>query len=117
MPRVSLHPALIMLVFVGALGGCAWVPEPTQRAWQSDVSKLSTAFQEIPSLWRPAPQPSQACLLWFSEDRVVQQDNVSDEVRYRRCPNTATYAAMGQRLDARPQLGETGPLPPARMRE
>ena len=108
---------LVGLAAAGVLSGCAWVPEPTQRAWQSDMTKLSSGFNDIPRLWRPAPQPAEACLLWFSEDRVVQQDNVSDEVRYRRCPNTPVYAAAGQRLDGRPQLGQTGPLPPARMSE
>lgn len=111
------HACIVGLAAAGGLTGCAWVPEPAQRAWQQDMTKLSTGLNDTPSLWRPAPQPTEACLLWFAEDRVVLQDNVSDEVRYRRCPNTPTYAAAGQRLDARPQLGEIGPLPPARMSE
>lgn len=117
MLRVSLRPAMVLLLALAGLSGCAWVPEPTQRAWQSDVTKLSSGFNDIPHLWRPAPPPGEACLLWFAEDRVVSQDNVSDEVRYRRCTNTPVYAAAGQRLDDRPQVGETGPLPPARMSE
>jgi hypothetical protein len=109
----------LLLVAAGGLAGCsqrpAWLPEEVARGARADWQQLVGHPIHWPGVAPLMAKPSEGCTLWFAQNRVLTQDGINDAVSYRRCPNVADgYYHVGQRLDGRPRLGETGPLPPSR---
>jgi hypothetical protein len=109
MPRLA---ALLMACIV--LSGCSIIGEERMSymkrdwerfkgpVWSESADKLG--FEKV---WPSARQKEvqnekMICMHGNSQNRVVQQDGVSDEVAYRRCPLAPYAMDGGSRMGNRP---------------
>ena len=105
----------LLALTVVALAGCGIVGEERSYYMQKDWQRLKTmdwfgTAGDVTGLNEAFPSPQrkeqlaeqQICLHKNSQNRIVTQNGVSDELAYRRCPLAPYQTDGGSRMGIRP---------------
>lgn len=102
------------MLAVGGLPGCAHFSEEQTFYLTRDWEKLTRldifppnapSFQQVLNTptWREQQAEQRICLHHNGENRITQEDGVSDALVYRRCALAPYPETMGARMENRPE--------------